>query len=65
MLETLPEDFVRCHKGYIVNLKHIYAVRKDGVSILERPEVLIPISRPKRAEFMERLMQHYAQMMRR
>lgn len=65
MLEALPESFVRCHKGYIVNLKHVYAVEKDGVSILGRPEVRVPISRPKRTEFMERMMQFYAQSMRR
>lgn len=65
LLEELPENFVRCHKGYIVNLKYVYSVQKDGLTIVGRPDVLIPISRPNRAEFMERLMRHYAQTMRR
>lgn len=64
MLEVLPEDFVRCHKGYIVNLKHIYSVQKDGLSIVGRPEALVPISRPKRAEFMKQVMRYYAQTIR-
>ena len=64
MMDILPEEFVRCHKGYIVNLKHIYSVQKDGVSILGRPDTLVPISRPKRTEFMQRVMRYYAQTIR-
>lgn len=63
MLESLPEDFVRCHKGYIVNLKHIYTVQRDGLRIMGRPDVLVPISRTKRTEFMDRLMRYYTRTM--
>ena len=64
MMEILPEDFVRCHKGYIVNMKHIYSVQKDRVTILGRTEALVPVSRPKRAEFMQQVMRYYAQTIR-
>lgn len=64
MMEILPEDFVRCHKGYIVNLKHIYSVQKDRVIILGRTEALIPISRPKRTDFMKQMMRYYTQTIR-
>ena len=65
MMKTLPAEFVRCHKGYVVNLKHVYSVDKNGIRIVGRPDVLLPVSRPKRTEFMERLMQYYTQTMRR
>lgn len=64
ILEILPDSFVRCHKGYIVNLKYVYSIRKDGLSIVDRPDVLIPVSRPNRAEFMERLTRYYTKPMR-
>lgn len=64
MLEELPEEFVCCHRGYIVNLKHVDSVKKDGLCIVGRPELLIPISRQKRAEFIEKLTRYYAQTMR-
>ena len=65
MMEQLPDEFIRCHKGYIVNLKHVYCVQKDGLSIIGRPELIIPISRSKRTEVVECLMRYYAQTMRR
>lgn len=65
MLELLPEDsFVCCHRGYIVNLKYVDCVRKDGLRMVGQPGLLIPISRQKRVEFMEKLTRYYAETMR-
>lgn len=64
MLELLPEEFVCCHRGYIVNLKYVDSVQKDGLRIVGQPELLIPISRQKRMEFMERLTRYYTRTMR-
>lgn len=62
--ESLPGEFVACHRGYIVNLKHIDNVKKDGLSIVGKPGLLIPVSRQKRTEFLEMLTKYYTQAMR-
>lgn len=64
MQELLPENFVCCHRGFIVNLKYVDCVKKDGLCVVGQPELLIPISRQKRTEFMERLTRYYTQTMR-
>ncbi len=64
MKEQLPEEFVACHRGYIVNLKHVDSAKKDGLCIVGRPELLIPISRQKRAEFIDALTRYYTRTMR-
>lgn len=62
--ELLPEHFVRCHRGYIVNLKYVDCVKKEGLQLLREPNLLIPISRQKRTEFMQALTKYYAASMR-
>lgn len=47
-----PAHFVRCHTSFLVNLKYVQAVRKD--EIVAGGDV-IPISRPKRREFLAAL----------
>lgn len=44
------KGFARCHRSYLVNLKNITIVKKDSVLI---GSFEIPISRPKKAEFLE------------
>lgn len=50
-------DFVRCHSGYLVNMYYIKRVEKLDI-ILTTGE-RIPISQPKRKEFMERLTDYW------
>lgn len=64
MKDQLPGEFVACHRGYIVNLKHVDSVKKDSLCIVGKPELLIPVSRQKRAEFIEKLTGYYVQTMR-
>lgn len=64
IMEILPEEFVCCHRGFIVNLKYVDCVNKDGLLIVGNPDLLIPISRQRRAEFMQKLTKYYAQTMR-
>ncbi|MCH5161985.1 MAG: response regulator transcription factor [Clostridiales bacterium] len=49
--KTLPEFFVRCNHGYIVNLKHITAVVDDTIVVADG-KANIPISRSKKKEFL-------------
>lgn len=50
-------DFVRCHSDYLVNMYYIKRVEKLDI-ILTTGE-RIPISQPKRKEFMERLTDYW------
>ncbi|MGX8699430.1 MAG: LytR/AlgR family response regulator transcription factor [bacterium] len=47
--------FVRCHTSFLVNLKYVGAVRKDEVIVNGEA---VPISRPKRKEFLAALAQY-------
>ena len=64
LLEQLPEEFVCCHRSYIVNLKHVGCVKKDHLFLTGQPGVPIPISRKKRPEFLDALTRYYTQTMR-
>ncbi len=64
MKEQLPEEFAACHRGYIVNLKHVDNVKKDVLCVVGKPNLLIPISRQKRAEFIEKLTRYFTHTMR-
>jgi DNA-binding LytR/AlgR family response regulator len=44
--------FVRCHTSFLVNLKYVQAVRKEEIVV---NGVVIPVSRPKRKEFLAAL----------
>lgn len=50
------QNFVRCNKGYLVNLKHVALVKKDTV-VVGGQELLI--SRRKKEEFMKALTDYY------
>lgn len=47
------KGFVRCHTSYIVNLSYIKGVKKLEIELITGEK--IPISQPKRKEFMEKL----------
>ena len=46
MIDMLPDDFVQCHKSYIVNMMHISELRT--ASVLLRSGVEVPVSQRQR-----------------
>ena len=62
--DKLPEYFIRCHRSYIVNLQFVDKVTKDGISVTNMQNILIPLSRDRRAYFFERLTEYYSRFMR-
>lgn len=55
--ELNGQGFVRCHTSYIVNLMYVKGVKKLEVSLITGE--LIPVSQPKRKEFMEQLAEYW------
>ena len=55
--ELCDKDFVRCHTSYIVNLFYVKGVKKLDIELITGE--IIPISQPKRKEFMERLTDYW------
>lgn len=55
--ELVQHGFVRCHSGYIVNL--FYVKRIEKLDIILTTGERVPISQPKRKEFMERLADYW------
>lgn len=53
LLESLPPEFVRCHRSYIVNTVHIERVRYSENYILLRGDVILPLSRGYKPEVKE------------
>lgn len=47
--------FARCHTSYLVNLKFVRSIKKDSVDVAG---VLLPISRPRRKEFLAAFVQY-------
>lgn len=50
--------FVRCHTSYLVNLGYVKAVSSKTLEITLVTGEVIPVSQPKRKEFMERLAEY-------
>ncbi len=50
-------DFARCHTSYIVNLFYVKGIKKLEIELITGE--IIPISQPKRKEFMERLTDYW------
>ena len=50
-------DFARCHTSYIVNLFYVKGIKKLEIKLITGET--IPISQPKRKEFMERLTDYW------
>lgn len=59
LLNTLPDEFVRCHRSYIVNLKNIAFIGKDSVK-LAGSDAFVPVSRNRRDELIAALTKYYA-----
>ena len=55
--ELVQHGFVRCHSGYLVNL--FYVKRIEKLDIILTTGERVPISQPKRKEFMERLADYW------
>ena len=49
--------FARCHTRYIVNLFYVNGIKKLEIELITGE--IIPISQPKRKEFMERLTDYW------
>lgn len=59
--ELCDKDFVRCHTSYIVNLFYVKGIKKLDIELIS--DEIIPISQPKRKEFMERLADYWGDML--
>ena len=55
--ELCDKDFARCHTSYIVNLFYVKGIKKLDIELITGE--VIPISQPKRKEFMERLTDYW------
>ena len=55
--ELAGGGFVRCHTSYIVNLSYVTGVKKLEIELLDGAQ--LPISQPKRKEFMEKLTEYW------
>lgn len=55
--ELSDKGFVRCHTSYLVNLFYIKGVKKLDIELITGDH--IPVSQPKRKEFMEKLTDYW------
>lgn len=56
--KELPEEqFVRCHRSYIVNLHYVKSVGKDSLTLDDN--ITIPISRGKKDKIVEKFMRYF------
>lgn len=53
--------FVRCHTSYIVNLFYVKGIKKLDIELVTGE--IIPVSQPKRKEFMEQLADYWGDML--
>jgi len=59
--ELAGQGFVRCHTSYIVNLFYVKGVKKLEIELVTGEKV--PISQPKRKEFMEKLADYWGELL--
>ncbi len=55
------QGFARCHTSYLVNLFFVKGVKKLEITLVTGET--IPISQPKRKEFMERLTEYWGDLL--
>ena len=53
LAETLPEGFIRCHRSYIVNLKHVDSTDYKAMLLTMTDGSQLPIARSMRESFHE------------
>lgn len=58
MKACLPEDFVPCHRSYLVNLRYVRSIKRDEVRLDNG--LGIPVSRRLYGELNERFIKYYA-----
>ncbi len=52
----IPAGFLRVHNSYLINLAHIKKyIRGEGGEIIMKNGHTVPVSRSKKAEFLERI----------
>lgn len=51
--KQLPEDFIRCHKSYIINSRHIAGIGWSDQMIHMSNDITVPLSRTYRNRFKE------------
>lgn len=56
-----PQGFIRCHSSYLVNPFFVKGVKKLEITLITGE--MLPISQPKRKEFMERLTEYWGDML--
>lgn len=59
--ELAPHDFLRCHAGYLVNMRYIQRIEK--LDILLTTGEHLPVSQPKRREVVERLTSYWGKLL--
>lgn len=59
--ELSGHGFVRCHNSYLVNLAYVKGAKKLEVTLITGET--LPISQPRRKEFMERLTEYWGDML--
>ena len=55
--KTLGDGFLRCHRSYIVNLKHVRAVSGDRLTLDDGTK--IPVARSMKKTVAEAFIQYY------
>lgn len=51
LAEQLPENFVRCHRSFVVNEEHITQIRLSESLLYLGKELFVPISRTYKERF--------------
>lgn len=59
--ELKDKGFARCHTSYMVNLFYVKGVKKLEIELVTGE--IIPISQPRRKEFMERLTEYWGDLL--
>lgn len=57
----LPDDFFRCHRGFVINLGHITGYGRDSVTLCDT--ITLPVSREQRSTFLTRLIDYHKEIL--
>lgn len=53
MIKELPEDFIRCHRSFVVNKNYISRIKLSENTIYLEDEIMVPLSRSYKAKIKE------------